>query len=134
MVSIKVMANKKPKYSGLCSLSFDDVVDINNKECDVHLYLLTYFLKQQEDAEIGGSAQPGSFKGSQRTCCFTVEESPRVNGDMPNKNMFYGCAFPLHPLMHRKPFFQSHVIGQKIYLFLNWDVGDGFLGKTEGCK
>lgn len=57
MVSIKVMANKKPKYSGLCSLSFDDVVDINNKECDVHLYLLTYFLKQQEDAEIGDSAQ-----------------------------------------------------------------------------
>ena len=37
-------------------------------------------------------------------------------------------------LMRRKPFYQSHVIGQKIYLFLNWDVGDALLGKTGGCK
>lgn len=60
MVSIKVMANKS-QNTVVCVFRLM-ITDINNKECDVHLYLLTYFLKQQEDAEIGGSAQPGSSK------------------------------------------------------------------------
>ena len=93
-------------------------------------YLLTYFLKQQEDAEIGDSAQHGSSKWSQRTCCFTVKESPTVKA---NKNMFYGFGFPLlcpdaWKTLLPKPSYRA----EDIFCFWMWECRFG--GKTEGCK
>ena len=37
-------------------------------------------------------------------------------------------------LMHRKPFYQSHVIERTIYLFLNWMLGVGFWVKQKAAN
>ena len=65
---------------------------------------------------------------------MTVEESPSVNGDVSNKNTFYGCGFPLLCPDAQKTLLPKPCYRAEDIFVSKLDVGSGFLGKTEGCN